>query len=132
MSIAATIKKWSSDWATAWELSDLGEEGREALVRDIGINQDILDRVVARGSQGGEELPRLLQALELRREAIRKAYPGVMRDMEVTCTLCMDAQRCRQDLDNGVSPATYRQYCPNERTLAEFREQAALRNTPPE
>ncbi|MBD2748852.1 hypothetical protein IC232_19370 [Microvirga sp. BT688] len=121
MGLAATIRQWQSSWARAHEFDDLGPEQRQALARDIGVPEDVVVRLVARGPQAGAELPRLMQALSLNPERIRHERAALVRDMSVTCSECGVAARCRRDLDRGQASLTYRGYCPNAETLRELR-----------
>lgn len=121
MGLAATFRQWRSNWAQAHELDALGADQREALARDIGIPEDVMIRVVARGAQAGMELPRLMQALSLDPEGIRHERAALMRDMSVTCSECAVVTRCRRNLDRGQASLTYREYCPNAETLRELR-----------
>jgi hypothetical protein len=121
MGLATTIKQWRIDWKRTHELEALGPDGREALARDIGISEDVLGRLVARGPEAGAELPRLMAALSLDADRITRAQAAVMRDMSITCSQCMVAARCRRDLDHELAPSAHRNYCPNAETLRELR-----------
>ena len=121
MGLAATIRQWRSNRAQAHELDALGADQREALARDIGVPEDVVARLVARGAQGGAELPRLMRALSLDPEGIRHEQAALMRDMSVTCLECAVVARCRRDLDCGQASLTYRGYCPNAETLHDLR-----------
>jgi hypothetical protein len=121
MGLATMIRQWHSNRARAHELDALGPDQREALARDIGVAEDVVLRLAARGAQAGTELPRLMQALALDPEGIRHERAALMRDMSVTCSECAVAARCRRDLDQGQASLTYRGYCPNAETLRELR-----------
>jgi hypothetical protein len=103
MGLAATISQWRLNRVRTHEFDALGPDQRKALARDIGVPEDVVARLVARGVQGGAELPRL------------------MRDMSVTCSECAVVARCRRDLDSGQASLTYRGHCPNAETLRELR-----------
>jgi hypothetical protein len=59
MGLVATIRQWQSIWARAHELEALVPDQREALARDIGVPEDVVVRLVARGPQAGANGPRL-------------------------------------------------------------------------
>jgi len=120
MGLATTIRQWRRDWKGTHELEALGPDERGALTRDIGISEDVLSRLVARGPRAGTELPRLMAALSLDADRIRRTQAAVMRDMSVTCSQCLVAARCRRDLDHGLASA-HHGYCPNAETLRELR-----------
>jgi hypothetical protein len=119
--LAATIRQWRSNRARANEFYALGPEQREAVARDIGVPEDVVARLVARGAQAGAELPRLMEALLLDPNWIGHWQAALMRDMSLTCSQCAVVARCRRDLDHGQASLTYRGYCPNAETLRELR-----------
>ena len=121
MGLAATIRQWRLNRVRAQEFDALGPDQREALARDIGVPEDVVVRLVARGAQGGAELPRLMRTLSLDPESIRHEQPALMRDMSVTCSECAVIARCRRDLECAQASLTYRGYCPNAETLRELR-----------
>jgi hypothetical protein len=121
MGLAATIRQWRLNRVRTHEFDALEPDQREALARDIGVPEDVVARLVARGAQGGAELPRLMRTLSLDPERIRLEQPALMRDMSVTCSECAAVARCRQDLGRGQASLTYRGYCPNAETLRELR-----------
>lgn len=123
MGLAATIRQWRSNRARAHEFDALGPDQRNALARDIGIPEDVMVHIMARGARAGEELPRLMRSLALDAKWIRHWQPALVRDMSVTCSGCAVADRCRRDLDRGQAHLTYRGYCPNAETLRELRGQ---------
>ena len=121
MGLAATIRQWRLNRVRTHEFDALESDQREALARDIGVPEDVVARLVARGAQGSAELPRLMRTLSLDPERIRLEQPALMRDMSVTCSECAVVARCRRDLDLGQVSLTYRGYCPNAETLRELR-----------
>ena len=121
MGLAKTIRQWQSNRACAREFAALGPDQREALARDIGVPEDVVVRLVARGTQAGAELPRLMGVLALDPDRIRHKRTALMRDMSVTCSECAVVARCRRDLDRGQTFLSYCGYCPNAETLRELR-----------
>jgi hypothetical protein len=118
MGIVAAVQEWWSDRRAARAYEALGPTERGALARDVGAPEDILERIISRGSKAGEELPRLLQALHLDPETLQRTRPDVMRDMQITCSGCTVAKQCRRDLRQDVSRLTFHHYCPNTETIA--------------
>jgi hypothetical protein len=118
--LAQTLRRWRSDWAAAQEFSQIGSVGQQVIGRDLGAGADTLRRLIGRGSRGAE-LIRVLQSLDLPPKAVARAYPGVMQDMQVTCSLCSLSRQCRQALASGDTSLTYqRQHCSNMRTLTDL------------
>ena len=116
MGLAAAIRKWRSRWVQTYELGGLGRDQREALARDIGVSQDALEALVARGPGAAAELPRLMRALGLAPENTENIHSTVMRDMTVVCSGCKLKHRCQNDIDCGLAPVVLR-YCPNTSTI---------------
>lgn len=69
------------------------------------------------GPHAADELPGLLKALGIDEEALARAEPLVLRDMERVCTLCRDKGQCDRDLAAGTSAEHYRGYCLNASTI---------------
>ncbi len=44
----------------------------------------------------------------------------VLRDLEKTCSLCEDRQRCEADFAKGAVNSLWQEYCPNALTLREL------------
>ena len=118
MGVAAAFERWLSDRAAARAYETLGPEDRDALARDLGLDQDRLSRIVARGSRAGEELPRLLEAVNVDMGEIGRTDPDLLRDMQVTCSTCSVVRACRPHLDSGVARLVYQDYCPNAETIS--------------
>jgi hypothetical protein len=128
MGILATARRWWSDRAEARTYEALGRDGREALARDVGIQEEILDRIVARGSRAGEELKRLLKAVYLDPQELRRTRPNAMRQMQTTCAACSVAKQCRRDLDRGVARVAYGTYCPNAELITALQRRSWWRD----
>jgi hypothetical protein len=127
MGLATTIRQWQSSWARAHEFAALEQDQREALARDIGLSEDVLAGLVTQGAGAGAELPRLMGALSLDADRVRRTHPALMRDMSVTCSGCAAAARCRPHLDQGLARWLYGLYCPNAETLRELRGERQAR-----
>jgi len=120
MGLVATIRLWQTRWAGAHEFDALESDQREALARDIGIPEDVLSDLAARGAEAGSELPRLMDALSLDVARIGRTQVALIRDMSVTCSRCPVAARCRRHLDQGHARLLYGLYCPNAQALREL------------
>src|SRR5687768_9766188 len=106
MGVAAVLEGWWSDRIAAREYAALGPQAQDALARDAGVSREALDRIVARGSRTGQELQRLLRAVDLNPDALRQRHSGVLRDMQAVCSTCAVVKRCRRDLGRRVSHVT--------------------------
>jgi hypothetical protein len=121
MRVAAAFERWLSDRAAARAYETLGPEDRDTLARDLGLDEDKLRRIVARGSRAGEELPRLLQAVNVDMGEMGRTDPDLLRDMQITCSTCSVVKACRPHLDSGVAHLVYDQYCPNADSIRTWR-----------
>src|SRR5271166_1244936 len=68
------------------------------IARDLGVSPDELDQLVRRGPQAAAELPKMMAALGLDAQAITRAQPLVMRDLQRVCVLCEQKRQCDRDL----------------------------------
>jgi hypothetical protein len=99
------------------ELCDCGKAEHANIARDLGVSVDQLDDLVRRGSHAAEELPKMMAALNLDAEAIARAQPLVMRDLQQVCSRCQDKRRCNLDLAVGMAAQDHADYCANTPTL---------------
>jgi hypothetical protein len=124
MTLGNAVRQWRKRRAEVRELDSLGWEQCEALARDLGVPPEMLPALVARGPDAAAELPRLMQALSLDTDEIRRIHAALMRDMSLTCSGCTAAVRCRGDLDAGRATALFGEYCPNADTLEDLQGEA--------
>lgn len=122
MILASMIRQWRERRVVAceWESLDSGE--RQVLSRDIGVSEELLSNLAARGPDAAAELPRLMAALSLDPHAIGLEQPATMRDMTLVCSECMEKARCRKELAREQALAAYAEYCLNAETLRDMRE----------
>jgi hypothetical protein len=126
MGLAGTLRGWWSDRKAVREYGGLDRQDRVALARDTGLPEDTLERSVTNGTGRPLKLPRLLDALGVNAAEVKREHPGVMRDLEATCSGCCEQSKCRRDLDAGRAAGSYEAYCPNAVTIdALLAEKAA-------
>jgi hypothetical protein len=123
MTIAAIIRDWSRRLAGAGELAALGPEGRGELAREFGMTEGRLVSLAVEGQQSATQLPRMMRALALDPDQIRRQAPAIFRDMEAVCSQCRGSRRCRRNLDRGQAGRNFGGLCPNEPTIAALRQQ---------
>ena len=132
MNITAAIQRWWTGRKELRAFDALGSEGRAALARDRGLAEDTLARIVSRGTRGGAELPRLLRAVGLYPESLRRTCPEVLREMQVAAPGAWWRVGVASISSRGLSRATYREYCPNAHTSPRSQTDAsALRHFDP-
>lgn len=112
MSILGSLRQWWFDQEAERAFYALSSEEPETLARDNGFSEGDLERILVRGSRGGQELPCLLQALTLDPAVIERRRPTLMRDMSITCSTCDAVKQCRRglatDLRHAPSSSTAR------------------------
>jgi uncharacterized protein YjiS (DUF1127 family) len=106
------------------EAMSADEVGR--LARDIGVGPDELERLVD-AAHDPEQLSAMLRALNLDEDALKRAAPAMVRDMQRLCSLCETAGTCQHALDTGIAPTTYRSFCVNAATLDALRAEKAAK-----
>lgn len=102
----------------------LSDNERMLLARDIGVPQDMLERVLA-GETQTEQLGKMLEAVGLNPNALRRRYPDVFVDMIVVCSQCDVARACRRSLARGDAAARHQEFCPNSPTIESLAHDAA-------
>src|SRR4051794_34101947 len=83
------------------EFRECSAEDVRQVACDLGMTASDLEALVRAGPDAANEFDRLLRALGFAPDALAKAYPTVVRDMQRTCVSCTDKERCRHDLDAG-------------------------------
>jgi hypothetical protein len=101
---------------------DAAEFGR--IAHDLGVTSTDLDELVRQGPHKVEELPVLLKTLGINEDAIARAQPLVMRDMERVCALCRHKKECDHDIADGSLAQHYEAYCGNKVTLDALEQEA--------
>lgn len=88
------------------------------IARDLGVSPGELSELVRRGPHAADELPKMMAALGLDAQAIARAQPLVVRDLQRVCALCEQKKQCDRDLAVGTAAQHYKEYCVNASTLA--------------
>jgi hypothetical protein len=55
-------------------------------------------------------------------DAVRRAFGGVMRDMEVTCARCRKTGLCQRELKGNTAAAHCHDFCANAGVMDEMLE----------
>jgi hypothetical protein len=124
MSLADILKRWKSRQTGIRRLVSLNSSQRGELARDLALPEDVVIRLMARGSAAQEELQRLTDVLGLNIRDIKASHPGLARDVSVACAECAAVRRCRRELDAGSARANYHDYCPNADAFDDLRLEA--------
>lgn len=99
-----------------------------SIASELRITPGELDMLVLRGPFAGDELVKLLNALGIDERALSHAGPLVLRDMARVCALCHQKVQCNHDLDAGISPQRYADYCLNASTIDELEQKTPDNN----
>jgi hypothetical protein len=125
MTVSDLWKTWRSRQVARREFRTLDPTQREEIARDAGIDLATLEALSGQAPYYGTELERLMGALALDPDTVKRGNPGIFRDMSVVCSGCIAHSRCRRHLDNGTARGAYTNYCPNALTLtALWRDRA--------
>ncbi len=103
------------------EMRQLDRADFDRIANDLRIAPDDLEELVRHGQHAADELPKMLEQLGISTEALGRAQPLLLRDMERTCALCISKGRC----DRDPAAENYHGYCANASTL-ETLERADL------
>lgn len=122
----ALLRDWRARSSLRRSLQALGSDERDRILRESGLDAADLD--VCLGTVFGSEdlLSRLIRAIGLDPDRIRRTSPETMRDLERTCMTCRGKRRCRSHLVRSQA-AQYRDFCPNAEILAHLAENSGPR-----
>jgi hypothetical protein len=109
------------------ELAALSYQDLQFLASDIGVSVADLRAIGPMITDHDEQLKKVMLARGLDPDAVRRAFGGVMRDMEVTCARCRAAAACQRALRDNTAAAHCHDFCPNAGVIDELLETA----TPP-
>ena len=93
-----------------------GEAGRVA--RDLNLDTGTLVKIAGRGNGPPVLLNRRLALLGIDPEQLRQREPAAAQDLARCCALCGSKTRCARDLVSNPTSNQWKDYCPNEHTLA--------------
>jgi hypothetical protein len=113
------------DWVKARvsaesELALMSYEDMQFLASDIGVSVADLRAIGPMITDHDELLKNLLLARGLDPDAVRRAFGGVMRDMEVTCARCRDTGVCQRELKANTAAAHCHDFCANAEAMDEL------------
>jgi len=112
---------WRKRYAA--DLSALDEFEISRIAREFSLSSDQLAAVNQSAGGGAALLARIMLANGLDVEAVRRALPDVLRDLEVHCSLCREKGRCQRQIETGGAPKGFEEYCPNALTLLQLQRQ---------
>jgi len=102
-------------------LTDSAEAAR--IAGDLNLSVGELQALSAKDRTTPLLLQQRMSRLHLDGDAVRRAHPGVQRDLELVCALCGSESKCRSDLKRNPDTADWAAYCPNAPTLQELERE---------
>ena len=111
------ISRLSASLDLAHELKGLNSDQARALLEKRGLitgpNWQLPEavRIPVR------LLWRMMRSLGLDPEALSRAHPETMRDLQRACDSCGKRTRCEREHELGQAHATYQSFCPNARAF---------------
>jgi hypothetical protein len=125
--IAGWINKYRHVHGVRDELEECSQEDVMQIAKDLGIAVSDLRDMAAKGPDAADALQKMLLALSVDPQALAKADPAVMRDLQRICIFCSHKGRCQHKLAEGTSAENFREFCPNAYTLdALFKQKEQL------
>jgi len=109
--------RWLKHRREIAESCNCNSEEYARIAHDLSLSTAELNTLVRHGAQAGDRLPKMMEALRIDPEAIRRVEPMVMRDLERVCSLCEHKRQCAHELAAGKAAEDYAEFCRNADTL---------------
>jgi len=97
-----------------------GEQIRQ-LAEDCGLSPHELLALAKAGPHAADEMPRLMQALNIDASEVEFQMRKHFRAMQITCASCGAKEQCRRDLASGHAQADFANYCGNAEEMNQLR-----------
>jgi hypothetical protein len=123
--IAQRWRAWKFRRDQLMALERCGASEVEAIARDLCLPSSQLRKLASKGSDAANPLYRRMADLRLDRAAIGRAQPDVLRDLQITCSLCESKARCIRDIACHAEFSAWSSYCPNNANLRELSSRTA-------
>lgn len=111
------IARWRARWRRNNELGGLGRAELERVAGELGLSAHALEDLAARGPHAADLLYERMAALGLTKPDVEHMAPGLMRDLQKSCSGCNDKAACRKGLASRPEDPVWKGYCPNRVTL---------------
>jgi hypothetical protein len=93
--LLSRLRDW---WRTQDQLGLLDSQELGRVAWDLGLSEDALRDLVARGPDAVHLLYERMQVLGLSKADVDLAAHGVLRELQKTCALCNEKGMCEKDL----------------------------------
>lgn len=111
------IARWREWWRRSNELGSIDRAELECVAGEYGLSRRDLQDLVAKGPHAADLLYQRMAALRLTRPDVERVAPGLMPDLQKTCSGCNDKAACKKDLASRPDDPAWQAYCPNSATL---------------
>ena len=125
--LLSRLRDW---WRTQDQLGLLDSQELGRVAWDLGLSEDALRDLVARGPDAVHLLYERMQVLGLSKADVDLAAHGVLRELQKTCALCNEKGMCEKDLARRPDDPVWKSYCSNAvtlETLMKLKEGASSR-----
>jgi hypothetical protein len=121
--IADWVNRYRGKLQASRELGQCSPDEVRQTAKDLGLPESDLRALAAKGPGGAERLRKMLLALHVDPDALAKADPAVMRDLQRLCAACGNKRRCDHEFARGTAARNFHEFCPNAYTLDALFEQ---------
>ena len=115
--LIASFAGWLKHRRELNEMRQLDRSDFDRIASDLRIAPDDLEELVRHGKHAADELPKMLEQLGISAEALGRAQPLLLRDMERVCSLCGHKGQYDRDLADSTAAENYHGYRGNAATL---------------
>jgi uncharacterized protein YjiS (DUF1127 family) len=127
------LARWWREWwqarRTLAQLDSCGAAEVGHIAHDIGVSSGDLRVLAGKWPEAADLLVRRMTEIRLDPTDVAQVEPGVVRDLQRVCTLCVSKRKCVHDLATKPTDPAWQDYCPNAMTLkALIAERANSRN----
>src|SRR3954463_7206962 len=120
-SLLARVFDWmKARLAQDSELANMSYQDLQFLASDIGVNVTDLRAIGPKITDHDDLMKQMMLARGLDPDAVRRAFGGVMRDMEITCARCRDVGVCQRELAANTAAAHCHEFCGNATVMDEL------------
>jgi hypothetical protein len=116
--LAQRWQEWRSRQQAFAGLENCGRDEIARMAHDLALTSGELRTLARKGADAASLLYRRMTGLGLDRAAIARDEGKILWDMQKNCSLCDSKRRCRHDFARGADASAWRDYCPNDDTLA--------------
>jgi hypothetical protein len=125
--ISAWWRKWKDCRAAVSEVESLGDAELAHVAQDVGLSAPQLRTLAGKWPDSADLLSQRLAALQLDEAAVSQTEPGVLRDLQRVCSMCLEQPHCGHDIDRDPTNPEWREYCPNVGTLDALEVERSMR-----